>query len=358
MMDTDARPAQRQRLQGLRVGRQARPTIFGKGARALMGRVCSLGALVAATTLLASPSHAEPAWSELQGRVQGTSYGEAGGIAVFVLGCGQGTDPFVQAPLPAGVRPRAGRSTTFYLAVDGKRFAVRGRIVVDDKAEGGPRGAVVAPVHLDDALVKALTTGKRLTLGKGEAKEGELSIPLDGGTALLAKAVTTCGGPAPAKPDSSAKPEAGAKPDSSAKPEAAAPAPQAAEARPAPAQAPAEAAKPGRAGVPAARDIAAAIFVDPAEGQRVADKLKITPVDLNGDGAPEAIITLNDPTWCGDTGCTWFVVDLSGKPRVMGQFIGLGLAPGKDSNDGWRDLSLKTPGGGSERMYYKDGTYH
>ncbi|MFG1391931.1 hypothetical protein [Xanthobacter agilis] len=347
------RDADTQSAQELRFRPQTRATRQRSGAHRRrmdsgFGRWIAALALVAGVAQL-SPAQAAPAWSELQGPLRGASYGEAGGIALFVLGCGAGSGPFIQAPLPEGVRPRPGRATTLALDVDGKRFSVRGRIAVDENAEGGPRGAVVAPVRLTDPLVKALGTGKQVKVGEGKANGG-LVIPLSEGTALLAKAATICGAPAPVTTPAAPKPAeaAAAKP-----PEAAPTAAQAA-----PATVAAEPGKPARSGgVPPAREIAAAIFVDQAEGLRVADKLKITPVDLNGDGAPEAIITLTDPTWCGDTGCTWFVVDLSGKPRVMGQFIGLGLAPGKDSNDGWRDLSLKTPGG-SERMYYKDGTYH
>ncbi|WP_454914723.1 hypothetical protein [Xanthobacter sediminis] len=340
------RDADAQSAQGLRVWSQVRAswTVF-RARRGRLGR--GLGRLVAATLAAGAaqmaPAYAEPAWRELQGPVRGASYGEAGGIALFVLGCSTGPGAFIQAPLPAGEKPRSGRSATLALVVDGKAFSVRGRVAVDDNAEGGPRGAVVASMRLNDPLVKALATGRQLKVGKAD---DALVIPLDAGTALLGKAAAACGAPAPA-----------AEPARTAE---AAPAPAAAppSAPAAPAAPATEAAKPARSGaVPPAREIAAAIFVDQAEGQRVADKLKITPVDLNGDGAPEAILTVSDPAWCGETGCTWFVVDLSGKPRVMGQFIGLGLAPGKDSNDGWRDLTLKTPGG-TERMYYKDGTYH
>lgn len=357
MMNRHTRPAQPPRS-------TARRSRLAQAAK-LWALAVGMGATgFGALTLGVAPAHAEATWSALSGPVRGTSFGEAGGIAVFVLGCGTSSGPFIQAPLPEGVRARPGRNATLGLDVDGKRFAVRGRIVVDQNAEGGPRGAVVAPVRLNDALVKALADGKVLKMDSGKAG-APLAVTLD--SSQIAQAITTCGAPAP-KPEAS-KPEAAAPAD--------APKAQNAEAAPKPAEgskpaenpkvAEAEPAKPAASadgkparsgGLPPARDIAAAIFVDPAEGQRVADKLKITPVDLNGDGAPEAIITLNDPTWCGDTGCTWFVVDLSAKPRVMGQFIGLGLAPGKDSNDGWRDLALRTPGGGSERMYYRDGTYH
>ncbi len=303
----------------------------------------------------AAPARAEPAWSELQAPLRGASYGEPGGIALFVLGCGAASGPFIQAPLPEGTRPRPGRNAALALEVDGKRFSARGRIAVDENAEGGPRGAVVAPVRLADPLVKALGAGKQLKVGE---KAGALVVPLDTGAALLGKAIAACGAPAPVVTPASARPaaaEAAPKPSEAAPQAAVQAAPQAAPQASATA---AEAAKPARAGaIPPAREIAAAIFVDQAEGQRVADKLKVTQVDLSGDGAPEAIITLNDPAWCSETGCTWFVVDLSAKPRVMGQFIGLGLAPGKEVTNGWRDLTLRTPGG-TERMYYKDGTYH
>lgn len=334
MTEKDAQPAQ-----GLR-------NALRRGAGGMMAAAALLAGVAHA-----APARAEPAWSELQAPLRGASFGEPGGIALFVLGCGAASGPFIQAPLPEGVRARPGRNAALSLDVDGKRFSARGRIAVDENAEGGPRGAVVAPVRLTDPLVKALGAGKQLKVGE---KGGALVVPLDTGTALLGKAIAACGAPAPVVTPAGAKPAA-----AEAAPKPAEAAPQATAQAAPQATAPAtEAAKPARAGtVPPAREIAAAIFVDQAEGQRVADKLKITQVDLSGDGAPEAIITLNDPAWCSETGCTWFVVDLSAKPRVMGQFIGLGLAPGKEVTNGWRDLTLRTPGG-TERMYYKDGTYH
>lgn len=338
--DTDARSAQGSRVWG---HVRASWTLSG-GARRGFGRGIARTALTTtfAGLIAAAPAQAEPAWRELQGPVRGVSYGEAGGVALFVLGCGAGPGLFIQAPLPEGVKPRSGRGASLALDVDGKRFGAKGRIAVDENADGGPRGAVVAQVRAGDPLVKALGAGRQLKVGKGQ---DALVIPLDNAAGLLAKAATTCGAAAPA-----------------GTPTAATPAPAAASAEPATTVAPAapapDSAKPARSGaVPPARDIALAIFVDQAEGQRVADKLKVTAVDLNGDGASEAIVTLNDPAWCAETGCTWFVVDLSGKPRVMGQFIGLGLTPRKEVTEGWRDLSLKTPGG-VERMSFRDGAYH
>ncbi|MFG1478265.1 hypothetical protein V5F53_06310 [Xanthobacter sp. V4C-4] len=324
---------------------------MGLGRRAAHAALAS-ASLLAATLALTPPARAEPAWRELQGPVRGATFGEAGGIALFVLGCGAGPGLFIQAPLPEGARPRNGGGASLALEVDGRRFGAKGRVAVDENAEGGPRGAVVARVRAGDPLVKALGAGQKLKLGKGEAA---LVIPLDSGAALLAKALATCGAPAPTGPATAAADPA---PPAGQSAPSAAEARPATDAKPAPEAKPAAETKPARGGaVPPARDIALAIFVDQAEGQRVADKLKVTPVDLSGDGAPEAIVTLNDPAWCAETGCTWFVVDLSGKPRVMGQFIGLGLTPRKEVTEGWRDLSLKTPGG-VERMSYRDGSYH
>jgi hypothetical protein len=109
--------------------------------------------------------------------------------------------------------------------------------------------------------------------------------------------------------------------------------------------------------LPSNAELADAIFVDKQEGRRVAGKLKVSAVDLNGDGANEAIVTVTDPGWCGENGCTILVVDFTGgQVRTIGEFIGQSLTPGKGRTGEWRDLVLRGPTG-QEVQNYVDGRY-
>lgn len=281
-----------------------------------------------------------------QGALKGAAFTREG-EDTLLIGCGPETGAFVQVAPPASARLSPGAGISVTLGIDGRRLTYRGKVV---QAQDGSAPAVLAAVKAAGPLAAALGEARALRIGAGR---WTLAVPLDGGRAALAHFAASCAQPAAAAPETAA---------AEAPRVAAAPAPQAETAAPG-AAGPGAAAPDGPGGraapapLPSAAAIADAIFVDKAEGRRVASKLRITPVDLNEDGGSEAIVTLSDPGWCQDNGCTYFVIAFSGAPRVLGQFIGLGLTPAKTRTDGWRDLTLRGTGG-NERMYYRDGAYH
>jgi hypothetical protein len=64
-------------------------------------------------------------------------------------------------------------------------------------------------------------------------------------------------------------------------------------------------------------------------------------VDLDSDGTPEALVTINDPQWCGSHGCSAFVLDLRGPAaKDIGDFIAFDLQPLSSQTRGWRDISM------------------
>lgn len=70
-------------------------------------------------------------------------------------------------------------------------------------------------------------------------------------------------------------------------------------------------------------------------------KATIHFVDLNGDGAPEALVIRNSPEDCGTHGCSANVLDLRGPAaKDIGDFIGFDLQPLSTRTRGWRDISL------------------
>jgi putative lipoprotein len=80
------------------------------------------------------------------------------------------------------------------------------------------------------------------------------------------------------------------------------------------------------------------------------DRFYADYVDLNGDGAQDAVVILDTPNWCGTGGCTLLV--LQGQPDKTFRLVSkstLVRPPVTVSNsktNGWRDLSLKVSGGG------------
>lgn len=295
-----------------------------RSSRHLVDRVRLL--LLPCLLLLAHGPAAAAGWSELrQGNLKGAFFGDASGEGVFLLACDAPNDVLLQANIPEGAKVKAGKPARLAFSVDGRRFTYSGKVM---EADGEKSQVLMASAKVSDPLVKALAEGKSLTISKGRAS---YELPLEGSTAAIASFVAACGGTARA-------------------PAAAAEAATPAAAQPATHRAAAGA-------IPPASEIAAAIFVDKKEGKRVAGKLKITPLDLNGDGADEAIITVKDPGWCSENGCTIFVVAFSGgTPRTIGEFIGNSLSPARSSTGEWRDLTLVAPGG-SEIENYVDGNY-
>ena len=64
-------------------------------------------------------------------------------------------------------------------------------------------------------------------------------------------------------------------------------------------------------------------------------------VDLNGDGIPEALASIESPSECGTRGCTAYVLDLSGPTaRSMGDFIAQSLTRLPTKTGAWQDVAL------------------
>ena len=81
-------------------------------------------------------------------------------------------------------------------------------------------------------------------------------------------------------------------------------------------------------------------------------------VDLTGDGRPEALALFTGPDWCITTGCSFVVFQatetgyqaVSRTTRVRGP-----VKVGPGSNAGWRDLVVKTGGGGAPVRFVRLG---
>lgn len=296
-------------------------------------------ALALGCVLLAPGGALAAGWSEFQqGDLKGAVYSAESGEGVFVLACDASGDSLLQVSLPADAKGKAGRTTSLPIFVDGRRFTYSGKVVEEDAAR-----VLMADLKTDAPLVKALAAGKEVKVGKGRSAYG---ISLGGAAAPLAAFSAACGGMSGGQ---ASVPTASQASEQSATAQAPAAAP--ADASP-------HAVSTGRAApVPPADELAAAIFVDKAEGRRLAGQLKIAPIDLNGDGADEAIVTVKDPDWCGENGCTLFVVSFSGgSAHIIGEFIGLGLDPAKSRRGEWRDLTLRGPGG-TELESFVEGNY-
>jgi hypothetical protein len=82
-------------------------------------------------------------------------------------------------------------------------------------------------------------------------------------------------------------------------------------------------------------------------------RIEITFVDLNRDGAKEALVIIRDPTWCGTRGCSAFALDLSGPDaRSVGDFTAHELSPLGTVSNGWHDVTL-----GSGRFVFDGARY-
>jgi hypothetical protein len=104
-------------------------------------------------------------------------------------------------------------------------------------------------------------------------------------------------------------------------------------------------------------DAAARKKVEQFLGADSQGKTTIRFVDLNGDGAPEAIVIRSGPEDCGSHGCSANVLDLRGPAaKDIGDFIGFDLQPLSSQTRGWRDISL-TGNQNSARLRFNGKVY-
>lgn len=76
-------------------------------------------------------------------------------------------------------------------------------------------------------------------------------------------------------------------------------------------------------------------------------------VDLNGDGAAEALVTLDSPAWCGARGCSSFVLDLRGTSAVsLGAYTAIEFRPLDSRTGQWRDIAVN-----GHRQVFQGGHY-
>lgn len=100
--------------------------------------------------------------------------------------------------------------------------------------------------------------------------------------------------------------------------------------------------------------------IEPAALARAVDQYRINTrkappailsagADLNGDGVAEALVYMEGPDYCAKTGCTLVVFDRQGQGyRVFKAIerVRLPVWVGADGAEGWRDLVVRTGGGG------------
>ncbi|MEP9349937.1 hypothetical protein [Xanthobacter sp. KR7-225] len=294
-----------------------------------------------ALALMAPGAALAEGWSEYrQPDLTGAIYAASNGDLMVLIGCKAGGKPALQVVLPEGTKARSGRPGSVSLTVDGRGFGYSGE--VKDLDDGAGK-VLIAGIKASDPLMKALAEGDQLKVAQGRLS---YALPLSGAGPAVAGFLSACG-PKPRGAPQAAAPSAPPSAPAPAEAASAPAAPQSGERT--------ERAKPQP--LPGNEALAEAIFVDKQEGRRIAGKLKVTAIDLNGDGANEAIVTVTDPGWCGENGCTIFVVDFSGgQARTIGEFIGMSLAPGKGRTGEWRDLVLRGPTG-QEVENFVDGHY-
>jgi hypothetical protein len=105
--------------------------------------------------------------------------------------------------------------------------------------------------------------------------------------------------------------------------------------------------------------------LDPAVAKKAIDNFRINKrrkpgpyqfaaADLNGDGSAEIIVLFTGPKWCVKTGCTLAILSMDNHSyRVISQVLRVKtpVRIGTGSSNGWRDLIVKTGGGGLAVRY-------
>lgn len=100
--------------------------------------------------------------------------------------------------------------------------------------------------------------------------------------------------------------------------------------------------------------------LDPARAKKAINNFRINKrqkagpyqfvaADLNGDGQAEIIVLFTGSNWCAKTGCTLAILSPDNhKYRVVTEVLRVKtpVRIGRGQTNGWRDLTVKTGGGG------------
>ncbi|GBF27110.1 hypothetical protein MnTg02_02155 [bacterium MnTg02] len=100
--------------------------------------------------------------------------------------------------------------------------------------------------------------------------------------------------------------------------------------------------------------------VDPARAKKAIDNFRINKrekagpyqfagADLNGDGQAEILVLFTGANWCAKTGCTLAILSPDNHKYAGISMIRRVKTPvriSSESTNGWRDLAVKTGGGG------------
>ncbi len=117
---------------------------------------------------------------------------------------------------------------------------------------------------------------------------------------------------------------------------------------------------PGAAAPPEKAELKAKVmrFIDGKAGNtgdtsEAPSEITIDYADLNGDGAPEAVVIIKGFLYCGSRGCAAYVLDLGGpEARSIGEFIAVQIEPLASNTGGWRDIAIN-----GRPISFRDGAY-
>ena len=109
-------------------------------------------------------------------------------------------------------------------------------------------------------------------------------------------------------------------------------------------------------------------YVAPFDAPNEDIRMRTEWADLNGDGAKDALVSLESASWCGSGGCTLLIFEAitdAEEIAELGAFrpaaeISLTHGPvvvAETSTDGWADLLVRNADGGTSRLQFDGETY-